>query len=431
MFIREKDKNQPLPQELINLLKFVWQNDYCAFYREKFSKLGINSSKKIKTADDFSKLPFLTKDELKNRSPFDFLFIKEEDIQRVALTSGTSGRPAMLFRGRNYPYITPTAFKEVGAVRPMILQSPFQLPSVFFRLNKIEFSIITGDIHNLALSSFMIEQLKIDSLWTTPTLAFFLLKHLNKLNPALPKNIKLLLIGGERIDFKKKKELKKAYPNAVISVSYGSSELAKVGLQCLNLARDYSDYYHLRDENYIEVINTVTGESAGLGEKGELVATTLKIFDTPLIRYRTGDLVSLEKNNCSCGIKGPLLKVWGRVNFDMARVAGFELTSWQVEKAFEKFKNYLKEDFEIHIFEEGTPENPKIRLNLKLVLKDGIKDEIWLKNFIKENFPKAWRISPRLTLKEVIRSGIFLEPEIDFVESFEFQGKKRAALILH
>jgi phenylacetate-CoA ligase len=416
-----------------DLLKFVFENKYSDFYRLKYENEGFNPLKDYSSIKDIKKIPFLTKKELLTADPFKLLFIKEKEIGFITVTSGTTGEPIFIFRAqKKYSTWPPKVLKEINFGKILFLFNPFNVKAMTLYWKKVGTCQLIGNISDLPTSLKLASKIKINTIFTTPSLAIILKKYLENF-PKLKKSLKFFILAGELVNEKKKCLLNELYPECKTFLIYGMMEAAGVlGFQCPFLIENNKQiYYHLFiNDFYFELINPETKNEVEFGETGELVFTNFYSWATPIIRYKTGDLVSFHKNDCPCGSPGPLMQILGRVNYDIVKVGGLIINKEMIEKPIQNLKDYLKADFEAHFYENFFQTKPKIKVVLCLSLKEGIKETPELKQKIEIEFLENWRLSPRFNLKKALEEGLFEPLQINFVQ-FPFSGKTKQVLILH
>jgi phenylacetate-CoA ligase len=417
-----------------NLLDFVFDNKCSSFYRDKYQKVGFIPKVNFQSLADIKKIPLLSKEELMNEDPYRLLFVPEKEAEIISPTSGTTtGKPFVTFQSlKDRQGFTEKVNPKLRVKRLLTLLSPFRAPTTCLPMKDAPIShILVGDIFNLPVSVYLASRLQVDRIDTTPTFAIILKKHLANY-PDFEKNIRTIALAGELVSPEKKKTLRKLYPDKEIFITYGLSEAGgSITSQCHPLAeRDDEIFFHLMmDVCYFEIIDPKTEKEVPLGKKGELVITRFNSWATPLLRYRTGDLASFEKNDCSCGAPGPLLKVYGRIKYDIVKVGGFELRSDALEKALINLNSYLEDSFEAHIRETFIGAKPKICLTLNLSLLKGVKDSLLIRKKIEEELLKNWWISPRFNLEKAVGVGLFEISQINFIK-FPVSTKTRRLLIL-
>lgn len=412
-----------------NLLDFVDSNKHSNFYRERFQEANFDYKSDFKSLDDVSKLPFLTKAQLLEAGEDNLRFVPEEEVERVSTTSGTtSKKPLILFQARN-PKIK-DRHNESGR-RALILFSPLRGGQLLQRARFREQYAILGDIHNIPTSFEIASRMRIDQLFTTPTVAILARKYLDNF-PKFAENLKHLRIAGEVLTPEKRRVLQELYPNLTITMSYSSSEQSRMAIQCDHLSDPAITtvmYHPLYYSHYFEIIDPASGEPVPMGERGELVVTNFQNLGSPLIRYRTGDLANFVEQECACGEPGPLLQIWGRVAEDSVRAGGFELRREMLEVPILRLKEFIRNDFEAHISEKFEAGKPSLKIELHLALQTGLLDTPLNKQRVEKEFSDHWRLSPTLSLAQAIKSGLVKEFSVKFVE-FPHNAKAIERMIL-
>jgi len=291
--------------------------------------------------------------------------------------------------------------------------------------------MIVGDIHNIPASLQMGAELKIDTIVTNPSLAIILNNYLHNY-PDLKKSLKRFILGGENVGLQKKSFLQKLYPDTKIFLMYGASEYGHLAIQCQNLAERLDKIcYHPQINVYnIEIIDPESEKEVSFGERGEIILTSFCAEASPIIRYKTGDIGSLESSNCSCGLPGPLLQSFGRTNYDIVKAGGIEFKTDMLEGPMLNLNNYIRDSFEIHVSETFLENKSKVKLSIDLSLRDGVKESVQLKQQIENELLNNWQLSPRLNLKMAIEAGVIDNIQINFVQ-FPKSLKPRRFFILN
>lgn len=412
------------------LLYFVDNNDHSSFYHDRFQSAGFDPAKDFTSLADVTKMPLLSKTELLEAGEESLRFVPEEQLDRVSTTSGTtSKRPLILYHAAN-PDIKDQ--NPESARRALILFSPLRGGQLLQRARLRQQFAILGDISNIPTSFEIASRMRIDQLFTTPTVAILAKKFLDNC-PRFAENLKHLRLSGEVLTSEKRRLLIGLYPGVKITMSYSSSEQSRMATQCDHLsAPELSDvlYHPFYYSHHFEIIDKDTGEPVPFGERGELVVTNFHNLGTPLIRYRTGDLANFRENDCLCGLEGPLLQVWGRVAEDSVRAGGFELKREMLEVPILKANDLIRNDFEAHIYEGFENGKTALRIELHLSLQAGLLDTPLNKERVEQTFKQEWRLSPSYNLGKALTSGLVKEFTVKFVE-FPQHAKSIERMILH
>lgn len=408
-------------KKIKTIFEFVWNNPHSSFYKDKYKKAGIKSIKGVDSFGEFEKLPLLTRNEILKAGPYNFFFLPQNKVGEIGFSSGTTSNnlPLVLFQSQITKKYLKKRYKKVLELKVkshMMLYSTLSGQQRFSSWKyfwKDGLKLAWGDINNLELTAKIANRLKIDAIQTNPTVLYYFLPYLKK-EYDLSK-IKLIIIGGEFCSEQKAQFLKSNFKDAFFEFTYGGMETRGKGYRCDYLSKLAPRFFHpFSDFYYFETV-----ENNG---QDELVMTTLDIEGTPLIRYRTGDAVRLYEEACKCG-KNARMEVFGRLEHDSLRIQGSLIHSELVSKAITNFSQYLATpDWKLHVFEEKT--GGKILPKLKLQLVPN-KNSAKIKKLIQTGVSKSLFMSSKLTLSDLVKKGVFLPLEIEFLEEFPMELKRK------
>ena len=323
------------------------------FYRKKFAEAGITPDD-IKTLADVRKIPFTTKQDLRETYPFGMSCVPMKDCVRLHSSSGTTGNPTVILHtkkdldewanqvARNlwmvglrpddvfqnssgYGMFTGGLGFQYGAEKLGMLTVPAAAGN---SLRQIKFITDFGTTAIHAVPSYI-------------TRLYEVMKE-QGIDPRRDTKLKMLAIGAEPHSEEQRKRIEgmlgvKAYN------SFGMSEMCGpgVGFECpeQNGMHFWEDYY------IVEIVDPETLEPVPDGEIGELVLTTLCREAMPLLRYRTRDLTRVLGRTCPCGRNHVRIdRMKGRSD-DMMVLLGVNIFPIQIEKILMQFSelasNYL------------------------------------------------------------------------------------------
>jgi len=415
-----KTKPDPNFNKIKKVLEHVWNSPYSNFYKDFYKQAGVNLLK-VKSMEDFFKLPYLTKNEMIKVGPYDRLFIPQNKIKTLIVTSGTTSggnSPYVSFKAQNEPLIYKLQFietKKLKIKRVMVMRKILGKSMVAYRDRG--YMTIFGDMNNLLASAKVAAQIRVDGLQTTATILYFFIPYLKKEYDL--KNIRYIRLGGEYASEKRMSYLKKQFPNAYFELTYGFSEAQRIGFRCKYLDKMSPRFFHPIPLYFYETINPE--------EESELVVTHLHTNSAfPLIRYKTGDSVRLETINCPCG-QNQRIEVVGRIGFDLVKISGTAIYVDYVYKALEPFKKYLASpEWQLHLYEEEKGDQLLPKLKLQLITKETNKTNLkTLQNLLSTGIAANLYLSAKATLTELIDKGAFLPLEIEFVTEFPVSLKKK------
>lgn len=411
------------------MLNWVWENPYSSFYRDKYKKAGISSWKDIKTAKDFQNIPFLTRQEIVKTNPYDRLFISKENVCSIWISSGTtdSKNPTIILHRPLHP-LQKKLFREhtsrLNTKSTLVLFSSLanqaRLQEEWGFLKNKDGLIVAGDINNLPLTAQIASQLNLDSIKTTPTILSFFIPYLKK--EVDLSQITYIFLGGEFCSEQRLNYFKKIFKNAYFQFNFGSNETQMKGYRCQILAKKSPRFFHPLPIFYFEYLNEQ--------EESEQVITHLFHVAFPLIKYKTGDSVRLEKQSCGCG-ETQIIEVHGKLEYDVAKISGATLYTNLIEQALKSSLEYLSSpEWQLHLYEKVISNKIMPNLKLYVIPKKHIKNLNTLKDQIEKEVSKNLYISQTSTLSDLVKKGVFLPLEVIFVDSFQ-KGPKHKRIISH
>jgi len=390
------------------------------FYRKKFAA---NKFSDIRAIEELQRLPFTTKSELvENQAlnpPFgtDLTFPRERYI-RIHQTSGTTGKPMYWLDTEEswewWAECWKVIFEAAGIHPGDRIFFPFSFgPFIGFwagweGARKLGAMAISGGGQSTSQRLKAIIDYQATVLVCTPTYALHMASEARKIGIDLARQsaIRVTIHAGEpgaNIP-STKKTIEEAW-GAKCYDHAGATEVGAFGFEC----QSQPGGVHVNESEFIaEVVDPNTGASAGQGEKGELVITNLGRIGSPIIRYRTGDLVQLHTQPCLCGRPYVLLEggVLGRAD-DMVIIRGVNVFPGAIE-------NVIREFPEIDEFRVETFERQAMR-ELKLVIEPS------------SNQSSAAGLQERVS--GLVRERIGLRPEVELVSPgtlprFELKAKR-------
>ena len=380
-----------------------------AFYKTIFDSTGVNIEE-IKSMDDLKKLPFTTKEDLRNSYPYDMFAVPLRDIVRIHSTSGTTGKPIVVGYTQTDIGIWTSLIARVliaaGVTEEDFLQIAFNYNlftggfGFHYGAEKLGASVIPSSNSDVHRQILVMKDFKTTVLVSTPGFALHIgtvLEGMDLHPDSL--NLKTGIFGSEPWSQNLRNEIEKslhidAYDN------YGITEVIGPGVafECTEKSG-----LHINEDHFIvEIIDPDTGESLEPGEKGELVFTTITKLGFPLIRYRTGDISSLNTEPCSCGrTLVRMERVSGRTD-DMIIIEGTNLFPSQIEEVLLEVEG-IEPHYELILDRQEGVETLEIRVEVSEQLPtmmDEIKNLQKFKNTIQSHLKAALEIEPIVTLVE-------------------------------
>lgn len=306
------------------------------FYGKKLENIDINQ---IQSQEDFEKLPFSEKKDLRDAYPLGLMAVDEEEVVRIHSSSGTTGLPVII------PYTAKDVddwaimFKRCYETAGITKKDRIQITpgyglwtaGIGFQLGAEKLGSMTIPMGpgNTPKQLQMMQDLQSTVLCSTSSYALLLAEEIAKQGIRDKIHLTKGVIGSERWGEKMRNRISSELGIELYDI-YGLTEVYGPGI-AINCKHDCGMHYW-DDYLYIEIVDPMTGEVLPDGEVGEIVITTLVKEGAPLIRYRTHDLSRIIPGECPCGSKFPRLDViMGRTD-DMMKVKGVNIFPSQIEE---------------------------------------------------------------------------------------------------
>lgn len=318
-----------------------------SFYGEVYRKAGISG---VSSQEDFEKLPFSSKDDLRNAYPLGIQAVPEEEVVRIHSSSGTTGKPVIIpYTAKDvddWAIMFARCYETAGITNKDRIQiTPaygLWTAGIGFQLGAEKLGAMTVPMGpgNTDKQLQMMMDLKTTVLTATSSYALLLAEEINKRGLRDKIHLKKGVFGSERWSKKMREYIRNELGVELYDI-YGLTEIygPGIGITC----EKEQGIHYWDDYVYIEIINPETGESVPDGETGEIVITTLVKEGAPLLRFRTHDLSRIIPEKCSCGRSYPRLDTIGGRSDDMFKVRGVNMFPKQVEELLQDVDGVLSE----------------------------------------------------------------------------------------
>ena len=378
-----------------------------AFYKRLFDQLEI-SPEGIRTLGDLARLPFTTRENLREGYPYDMFAVPLRDVVRIHSSAGTTGAPTVCGYTandlHNWSELAARVLTAAGVGKDDVVQVSFGY-GLFtagfgfqYGAERIGASVIPVSAENPERQIAVMRDFKITALIGTPTYALSIAEQIEEAN-VNPRALSLRvgLFGGEPWSERVRDEIEGRLGIAA-SDYYGLSELAGPGVswEC-----ECKCGLHVAEDHFIaEVVDPGTGQLVEPGQAGELVLTTLTKEALPLIRYRTRDLTSLEFSPCECGrTLARMSRVHSRTD-DMLIVQGISVFPSQIEALLAEIEG-TKPHYRMVIDRRGAADDLEIQVEVSdSIFADTVGKLEQIEEKIASRIRSALGISPRVRLVE-------------------------------
>ena len=322
---------------LVKLVDYVYHN--VEFYRKKMQQLGILPGD-IRSIEDIVKLPFTTKDDLRDNYPFGLFAVPQTEIVRIHASSGTTGKATVVGYTRRdldvWSECVARCFAMAGLGKHDIIQIAYGYGLFTGGLGahggaeKIGAMVVPMSTGNSKKLTTMMVDFGATAIACTPSYLLHLTELLEAEDKIKELKLKTAICGAEPWTEKMHKDIEERL-NIHAHDIYGLSEVMGPGVACD--CQFHKGLHVCEDHFYPEIINSATMLPQEQGETGELVFTTLTKEGLPLLRYRTKDLTSIDYGVCDCGrTSARISRFKGRVD-DMLIIRGVNVFPSQVEAA--------------------------------------------------------------------------------------------------
>ena len=391
-------------ERLQKTVKRVYEN--VPFYKQKFDELGIKPED-IKTIEDISKLPFTTKNDLRDNYPYGLFAVGRDEIVRIHASSGTTGKQTVVAYTQNdidiWSNSAARAIVAVGGTKEDIVHVSYGYGlftgglGLHYGAEKLGACAIPVSSGNTDRQIQILQDYGSDIICCTPSYAAFIGESCRDKGIDTKKlRVRAGIFGAEAWSEGMRENIEKLLNIKAYDI-YGLSEVAGPGVsfEC----EEQTGMHINEDYFYPEIIDPDTGEVLPDGEVGELVFTCIGKEALPLIRYRTRDIASLSRKKCSCGrtlIK--MEKPKGRTD-DMLIIRGVNVFPSQIEYVLTTMGQ--EPIYEIVVDRVGNLDTIEVRVELSPEhFSDSVKDIEKTERNIQEKLRTVLNISAKVKLVE-------------------------------
>jgi len=342
-------------------------------YRKKMDEAGVKPED-IQTLEDLAKLPFITKQDMRDNYPFGLFAVPKDELVRIHASSGTTGKPTVVGYTKADLVTWTDCVSRIacaGGAKPSdVAQICFGYGmftgalGLHYGLENIGAAIVPSSTGNSEKQIMYMKDFGTTLLVATPSYALRLAEVAREIgvDPKRDLKVKIGLVGSEMLTDAMREEMHKAWgDDMLVTSNYGMSELMGPGVsgEC-----EYMCGMHINEDYFIpEIINPETGEVLPHGEKGELVITCIKKEGLPLIRYRTKDITRLIYEPCKCGRTTVRMENLSGRSDDMLKIRGVNVFPSQIEEVILGVDG-LGPHYEIIVERDGYSDKLTVRVEL-------------------------------------------------------------------
>jgi phenylacetate-CoA ligase len=401
---REELKQLQLEQ-LQATLSRVYMN--VPFYRKKFDEMHVDPDE-CRSLDDLRKLPFTTKNDLRDNYPYGLFAVPLREVVRIHASSGTTGMSTVVGYTKNdiknWSNLVARVLTAGGVTKDDVVQIAFGYSlftggfGLHYGAERIGASVIPISSGNTARQIKIMQDFKTTALVCTPSYALLIADTIQEMGIDINAlSLKYGLFGAEPWSEKMRQEIQDKL-RITATDNYGLSEVMGPGVagECLE-----RNGLHINEDHFlVEIINPDTLEPVAPGGIGELVITTLTKEAFPVIRFRTRDLTRLITEPCPCGRKTVrMLRVMGRTD-DMLIIRGVNVFPSQIENVLMSVEG-TEPHYQIVVDRKGALDEVTVMVEVsESIFFDEMKKQAQLIETIKKRLSSELSISVNVKLVE-------------------------------
>jgi phenylacetate-CoA ligase len=362
----------------------------------------------IRELSDVKKLPFMFKRDLRDNYPDKIFTSTQEDLVRYHVSSGTTGKPTVVGYTQNdlntWTTSLARALTSLGLGRGDVIQVSYGYGlftgglGLHYGAERIGATVIPTSVGNTERQIELMQDLGATAIACTPSYLLHMGEVAEKMGVSIKKDTKLRtgVLGAEPWTDRMRTRIEdwlgiKAYD------IYGTSELSgPMFCECV----EQKGFHIWSDIALVEIIDPQTGEPLEAGQKGELTITILQKEALPMIRYRIGDITTIDDDICACGRTHPRVqRIQGRVD-DMLIIRGINVFPSQIEYALMAIPE-VGQHFQIVVERKGALDDMLVRVELKTEsFSDKITDLMQIRQKVEHRLRNSLNVNVNVELVE-------------------------------
>jgi phenylacetate-CoA ligase len=395
---------------------------FSPFYHDRMKEQNVHPDD-IRELLDVRKLPFMFKRDLRDSYPDKIFTATQEELVRYHVSSGTTGKPTVVGYTQNdlngWTTSLARALTSIGLGRGDVIQVSYGYGlftgglGLHYGAERIGATVLPTSVGNTERQIELMQDLGSTAIACTPSYLLYMGEVAEKMGVSIKKDTQLKagILGAEPWTERMRLRIEDWLGIKAFDI-YGTSELSgPMFTEC----SEQNGFHIWSDMALTEIIDPKTGETVAPGEKGELTITILQKEALPMIRYRIGDITSMDEDVCPCGRTHPRVqRIQGRVD-DMLIIRGINVFPSQVEYALMAIPE-VGQHFQIVVDRKGALDDMLVRVELN---KESFSDKITDLMIIKEG------------IEHKLRNALNVNAEVELVEPGSlprYEGKSKRVL---
>jgi phenylacetate-CoA ligase len=378
------------------------------FYKKRFDEVGVKVDE-VRSLDDLRRLPFTYKDNLRDSYPFGMFTVPMDDVVRIHVSSGTTGKPTVVGYTagdiQTWSELMARTLMAGGATRGDMIHNAYGYGlftgglGFHYGAEKLGASVIPISGGNTKRQVMIMTDFGPTILTCTPSYALLIAEVAEEMGVDFREfNFKAGIFGAEPWSEQMREEIERKLNIKAMDI-YGLSEIIGPGVsvECI----EAQNGLHIFEDHFIpEIIDPDTEEVLPYGTPGELVFTTITKEAFPVIRYRTRDISVLYPEPCRCGRTIVRMgRVQGRSD-DMLIIRGVNVFPSQIESVIMEIDG-IEPHYQLEVAREGRLDTltVKVEVNEK-VFSDEVKNLQNMERKLEKNIKEMLSVSAQVKLVE-------------------------------
>jgi len=401
-----KEELQRMQYKLLKSLVYRLYS-FSPFYHDRMKEQKVHPDD-IKELADVRKLPFMFKRDLRDGYPDKIFTASREELVRYHVSSGTTGKPTVVGYTQNDIDLWTTslarALTSAGLGRGDVMQVSYGYGlftgglGLHYGAERIGATVLPTSVGNTERQIELMQDLGTTAIACTPSYLLHMGEVAEKMGISIKKDTKLRtgILGAEPWTEGMRNRMQEWLGIRAYDI-FGTSELSgPMFTECA----EQNGFHIWSDIALTEIIDPKTEETLEPGEKGELTVTILKKEALPMIRYRIGDITSMDESPCACGRTHPrVMRITGRVD-DMLIIRGINVFPSQVEYALMEIPE-VGQHFQIVVERKGALDDMLVRVELnKEAFSDKITDIMKVRQKVEHRLKNSLNVNAEVELVE-------------------------------
>jgi len=380
---------------------------FSPFYHDRMKEQKVHPDD-IRDISDVRKLPFMFKRDLRDNYPDRIFTASQEELVRYHVSSGTTGKPTVVGYTQNdldtWTTSLARGLTSIGLGRGDVIQVSYGYGlftgglGLHYGAERIGATVLPTSVGNTERQIELMQDLKATAIACTPSYLLHMGEVAEKMGVSIKNDtcLKTGILGAEPWTESMRTRIEDWLGIKAFDI-YGTSELSgPMFTEC----SEQQGFHIWSDMALVEIIDPKTEEPLEPGEKGEVTITMLQKEALPMIRYRIGDISSMEEDVCSCGRTHPRIqRIQGRVD-DMLIIRGINVFPSQIEYTLMTIPE-VGQHFQIIVERKGALDDMLVRVELnKESFSDKINDLMQVRRMVEHRLRNALNVNAEVELVE-------------------------------